>query len=412
MSKVSVLSNGIKVATLNNGVKAAQVGIFSNQGSGREHVDFTGKYNLLSTAVGIANPTIQAKTTRANTTFKTYAANASAGLASLHNGLSASFSSVIDQAKAQAQADNDALDYDYWELSKEYALRTGYQGEALGAPVQGTPATINSTSADELADKANNLARTGMVIAAVGNVDHDSFVADCEAKFSHQIVGGGNKNDQLFTGSFLTHRFDSLFSCYTTIIQQIPELGHRDHMPLKVASAIIGSFDRGFEYNTHSPKNLNRRFSIESDIKVTKTKCWVETFGNNGIFGYTFHVDSDGQEIDWARIRIQNQIASLKKRSTEFGVTMAKNDILMQTASALQHQPLETLGESVLATGAPTTVASTKASLNSVSLNGLQEAADTWLFDQELAVGAVGCTEVMGGSAYSLRAGTAFQQVA
>lgn len=87
-STISKLSNGIRVVTLNNGAKgAAQVGIFSNAGSGAEATQYVGKMNLLSNAITASNPMVSARTTRQNSAVKTQSTTSGKALNRLASAL-------------------------------------------------------------------------------------------------------------------------------------------------------------------------------------------------------------------------------------------------------------------------------------------------------------------------------------
>jgi len=62
---------------------------------------------------------------------------------------------------------------------------TAYQGQALGAPILGTNEIIGGMQRDTLMGYVRHFYTPGrLVVSAAGNLDHDAFVADVEARFT------------------------------------------------------------------------------------------------------------------------------------------------------------------------------------------------------------------------------------
>merc|ERR1712088_453457 len=167
MSVVTKLANGIRVATLNNGVKAAQVGLWTG-GSGQEDMSEVGTMNMLSNCINLtSNPLVKAETTRNSTCVRAIGKTASTGLSRVAEALNKAVTpETVEAAKDVAHAQSLALD-DCWEK-------------------------MANNSAEEIAASLKNLnSGSGMVIAAVGDVDHDKFAAEVEKAFGHLWSNGG-----------------------------------------------------------------------------------------------------------------------------------------------------------------------------------------------------------------------------
>jgi len=410
-STISKLSNGIRVVTLNNGAKgAAQVGIFSNTGSGAEATQYVGKMNLLSNAITASNPLVSARTTRQNSAVKTQSTTSGKALNRLASAL---YDTKIDdellaKAKEMSLKQVDSLDRDYWTLSKEYAYRTGFQGESLGEPVHGRDDTIHFTTADELKTKANFFAKDGAVIVAVGDVDHATVEKEAAAAFGDIISTSatGSQQGQLFTGSVIQHRADSMQQAWATLMQSAVPASDPDYFSFLVATKIVGSWQNTEEYSQDNVLNLARRFWRNPNW-CAKYNCFYDLYQANGVFGITYHMpsDVDGQ---YAGVRIQNFIASMSKRLSDFHAVRGKNALLTDVAKELEQNPLEYLGRTTLEQNQLCDVKYMKSAVQGVSAKSIGKAVDNWLFDQEIAAGCVGATDQVGG-AYQLRTNTGFQ---
>lgn len=408
MAHLSSLANGIKVATINNGLKAARVGVYSASGSVNESMGHVGKMNLLSNVLNTTG-VVAAKTHKDLTQINAQDLNASAALAKIKSALSSDFSASIDAARQASHAQAVAQDADFYGLSKAYAYKTAFQGESLGEAVHGDSETINNTPASELESKAAALAKDGMVIVALGDVDHEKFVSEVEAAFGGytQAYHAGGAQSQLFSGSVFQHRFDSAGHACVTIMQHgVPE-GHPDYFSLRVANQIIGSWDPSVEHGEHSTQNLARRFTRRPELCVG-FNAFYDTFPGNGLFGVTFKVNGDVSNGQEALIRLQNYWATLGRRTTDFQVTRAKNKFLTDYAQNAAANPVDHLGTQLLKTGSVESVANMKQAINSVTAKSVQKACTEWLYDQDLAVGMVGTVDQFP-PAYQIRSYTALQ---
>jgi len=408
MASVTTLANGIKVATLRNGLKAARVGVYSGQGSGNEAAEHVGKTNLLSQCFNAAGG-VNAKTLRSHTQINAQDMTATGALAKIDAAFKSNIAANLDAAKAAAQAQAVALDKDHWALSKEYAYKTAFQGEALGQPVTGTTELIADCTADEVASKTATLLRNGMAVVAVGDVDHDAFCEEVNKAFGHMNSGfsDGSHVSQLFTGSLYRHRFDSMGYTCATLMQHAVPADHPDYLSLKVANETIGSHDECEAYGQHSPINLKRRFTRIPQM-CSKMESFYDTFSGNGTFGVTMRVEGDSDVGQHAMRRLQNFWAGRARKTTEFEVVRAKNALLLKEAMAAEANPIDYIGSKVLTTGSAPGLSAFKTSLDSVTVKSVTNACSYWLYDQEIAAGMVGCTEGML-AGYSLRALTAHQ---
>jgi len=408
MATISTLANGVKVATLRNGLKAARVGVYSGQGSGAESVATAGHTNLYSQCLNVAGG-VNAKTTRGHTQINAQALTASAALGRITGAMNANVTANLDAARAAADAQAVALDNDLWALSKEYAYKTGFQGESLGQPVTGSTDTIFNATADEVAAKAGTLLGNGLCVVAVGDVDHAAFADEVDKAFGGlaQKYSHGDQASQLFSGSLYRHRFDSMGYCCTTIMQHAVPEGHKDYMSLRVANQTIGDFCNSEAYGQHSPVNLKRRLTRRPEY-ASAMASFYDSFAANATFGVTLRTEGEVGHGQEAMRRIQNFWAQRSTRTTEFEVVAAKNAILLKEAQAAETNPVDYIGLKVLNTGSAPTIQAVKTGLDAVTVKSVLNACSFWLYDQEIAGGMVGCTDGML-QGYSLRALTAHQ---
>lgn len=414
MSVVTKLANGIRVATLNNGVKAAQVGLWTG-GSGQEDVNEVGTMNMLSNCVNLtSNPLVKAETNRNSTTVRSIGKTASTGLSRISEALNKAVTpETVEAAKDVAHGQSLALD-DCWEkMANNYAMNTAFMHTPLGADSMGSEGFINSISADEIQASLKNLnSGSGMVIAAVGDVDHDKFAAEVEKAFGHLWSSGGMKQPELFTGSVYDHRFDSTNFGMASVVHHVPPPGHKFGMEFEVGAQIIGSYDPKKSGNQHSAFNIRQRLGHKAgpgmpagtpgmydaghSFMAEHFYCDYEVYGANAVMRWNLKTLGQATGLfDEASWRVAQFVGNMYRRTTDYKLQMGKNNLIMANAMAMQKDPLGHIGQSVQDYGHVRDAASMKAAVGKVTKTSLEHAWTIYLVDQEVAMAKVGCTEKM-----------------
>merc|ERR1712038_63045 len=167
---------------------------------------------------------------------------------------------TLAAAKEVAQGQILDLDNDWRKMAENYAMNTGFMHTPLGKDVMGSEATISTMTTGELESAVKLMNNTGLVIAAVGDVDHDALCKQVEERFGNLWSNGGLKPASLFTGSSYSHRFDSTNFGITSAIHHVPPPNHKFGMEMEVGSQIIGSYDPKKAGNQFSSINLRGRF--------------------------------------------------------------------------------------------------------------------------------------------------------
>lgn len=412
MSVITKLANGVKVVTLNNGIKAAQVGVFT-KGSGQEDMADVGTMNMLANCINLTgNPLVQAKTDRARTIIRSIGKDASTGLGRISDAMSKAVSAEsVEAARDVAQGQAMSLDDDWAEMADNYAFNTAFMNTPLGRDVMGSNDFINNVSADEIKAALKHLNQgQHMVVAAVGNVDHDKFCEQVEGSFGHLWVSTGLKAPALFTGSEYCHRFDSTNFGINSVLHHVPPPGHKFALEFEVGAEIIGSFDPKIAGNQHSSCNLRARYGHQAgpgmpagvpgfihggrNIPVEFFKCDYKVLGGNAVLHWANK--TLGQEsgmFDEANVRAMQFMGNMYRRTSEYKLQNGKNNLVMRIAKEMQADPCGHIGQSVQDYGYVRDVESVKGTVAKVTKKTLEHAWCIYFVDQEVASGKVGCTE-------------------
>jgi len=411
LSRVTALANGIKVATLNNGVKGVQVGLYA-KGSGAEAVGETGKMNMLSNCINLNhNPKVVAQTDRKATTIKSIGAS---GLSRIHEALNTSVNQQsLDAAKELSHAQALNLDNDWFALAREYSYRAGFMLEPLGQPVMGSTQQIEDTEVSSVEAEAKYLNNNGLNIVAVGNVDHDAFVKECDEKFGKMASATGKPELSYFCGSQYQHRFDSTNFATQSVLLHVPPPGHQAHLDFQLLAAMNADYDPREIGAFHSVNQIKRAFAKRANAgndpggfnyayfdpgwNVSHMNITHHNVGANSVIELTTKLLGQkrveyGTE-DLPHMFLMKNLGSTYRRATSFHLQMAKNRFLIDLAKDLEENPLDNIGKSLMDYGYVRDVSNLKNSFKKITIDQLKDNCYLYLVDAEVARGFVGCTE-------------------
>jgi len=135
----------------------------------------------------------------------------------------------------------------------EHLHDAAYLDTPMGMSVLGTPETVNSlTAADVAAFQASFVTAGRTVVAASGNVDAKEFAAAAASAFSGLPAGPASTSTDVaisdlapatFTGSDKRIRFDSKPAAYVAVAFEGVKAGAPDQVPLMVLGAYLGGYD-------------------------------------------------------------------------------------------------------------------------------------------------------------------------
>lgn len=204
MHKLTVLPNGVRVLTYQRPVKMATTVVFANVGSGNEeeyenglshfleHMAFKGTETRsakdISEQVEMLGSDINAYTSRSNTAYIV------TGLGEHVSVATDVLSDVIQNSIMDAEEIAKEQEVVYQEITEkqddiggtafELLMKTAYPNHAVGRSILGTEAHVRSFDATALnAYIAKHYHADNIVVACVGDVDHDTFVAQAEQAF-------------------------------------------------------------------------------------------------------------------------------------------------------------------------------------------------------------------------------------
>lgn len=286
--------------------------------------------------------------------------------------------------------------------------------QALGELYMGPTNNIEEATVGDISNASRRLNEAGLVIAAVGDVDHDAFVKDAEAQFGHLAAATGDKYDTPahFIGSSYEHRFDCTNFGLMSVLHHVPPPRHSAALNFEIAAQLVGSYDPKRHGNAHSAAPLRRRMGrrpgpggpksagvsdLNAGLDCEYLKCAYNVVAGNAVLQWTTKTlgqAAPGKGIhDECNLRVLLYLGNMYRRVSEFEITRGKNQFMMSLANSLQQDPLAHVGNSMLDYGFVRTVSNMKQKINLVNVASMKDAFQTYIVDQDPAAGKTGCTE-------------------
>jgi len=415
-TRVTTLSNGLRVATEDYGLPTCTVGIWIDAGSRfesektngtahfLEHMAFKGTKRRTQTDLELEvenmGAHLNAYTSREQTVY--YAKAFSKDLPKAVDILSDILqNSTLGEAEIERERgvilrEMQEVETNLQEVVFDHLHATAYQGTPLGRTILGPTENIKSITAKDLRDYINTHYKAPrMVLAAAGGVNHDELVKLAEQHF------GGLKSDSntevqslqpcRFTGSEIRIRDDDIRLAHIAMCVEGTSWSDADTIPLMVASTIIGSWDRSMASGGNIGSKLAQmsgQHNLCHSFQAFNT-CYADT----GLWGVYFVTDK--LKIDDFLIVLQNEWIKLCTSVTESEVTRAKN--LLRTNMLLQldgSTPIcEEIGRQLLVYNRRLPLHELEERIEAVNANVIRKVCMKHVYDKCPAISAVGPVE-------------------
>lgn len=415
-TRVTTLSNGLRVATEDYGLPTATVGIWIDAGSRfetektngtahfLEHMAFKGTSRRSQTDLELEvenmGAHLNAYTSREQTVY--YAKAFSKDLPKAVDILSDILqNSTLGEAEIERERgvilrEMQEVETNLQEVVFDHLHSTAYQGTPLGRTILGPSENIKSITAKNLRDYINTHYKAPrMVLAAAGGVNHDELVKLAEQHFGGLSSDNNTEVQSLqpcrFTGSDIRVRDDDYRLAHVAISVEGTSWSDADTIPLMVASTLIGSWDRSMA----SGGNLGSRLAQVSGHHnlCHSFQAFNTCYADTGLWGVYFVTDR--MKIDDFMMALQDEWIKLCTQVTESEVTRAKN--LLRTNMLLQldgSTPIcEEIGRQLLVYNRRLPLQELEERIEAVNANVIRQVCMKHIYDKCPAVAGVGPIE-------------------
>lgn len=281
VTEVTVIDNGVRVASENSGGQLASVGVWIDAGTRYEDKKNNGVANFLEHLIfkGTAKRAqadleqeleglgarLHATTTRDRIGY--YATCQSKDVSKVVEIITDAVQNPklndadIERERATILREIEETQSDLKLVTLDYLHSVAFQGTALGQTVLGPTDNIKSITKQDLqnfVDTHFKAART--VLVGAGGVDHKELVSLAEknlGKLDNTFDGQvPDITPCRFTGSEVRARDDSLPYAHVAIAVESCGSTSRDYLPLLLASALVGEWDKKTLGGQHNAANL------------------------------------------------------------------------------------------------------------------------------------------------------------
>ncbi|KAI3646678.1 hypothetical protein MP228_009606 [Amoeboaphelidium protococcarum] len=424
-TRVTTLSNGLRVATEHADNETATVGLWIGAGSRfeteknngvahfLEHLIFKGteKRSRVQMEKEIENMGAQlnAYTSREQTVYFARCLKKDVGQSVdiisdilQHSKLE---ESAIENERSTILREKEEVEKVMEEVVFDHLHATAYQGTSLGLTILGTDANINSIGRKDLTDYIKtHYTADRMVLVGTGAVDHDALCKIAEEKFnslpsaaSSSLSAKSLKSSLIvppteFTGSEIRIRDDSMRDAHMVVAVEGVGWNHPDHLPLLLAQTIAGSWDRSLGNGTHLSSKLAQ--AVAKDNLCDSIMSFNTTYTDTSLFGLYMIASDRMKLIDLCEttLHLWTKIAT---SATETELVRAKNQLKTSLLFSLDNNVnvAEDIGRHLLTYGRRISPREMEQMIDSISLTTVRDAAMKYIYGVDPAVVAMGPIE-------------------
>uniref|UniRef100_A0A383V9I9 mitochondrial processing peptidase n=1 Tax=Tetradesmus obliquus TaxID=3088 RepID=A0A383V9I9_TETOB len=422
-TQVTTLANGLRVATeANPYAETATVGIWINSGSRfendanngtahfLEHILFKGTKTRtvkdLEVEIENMGGSLNAYTGREQTCYyaKVMKKDVGKALAILGDIL---LNSKLDEAAIVRERDvilreMEEVNKQTSELVFDHLHATAFQHSPLGRTILGPEENIRSISRQDLVDyMAAHYRGPRMVLAAAGAVDHNDLVKAAESTFGSvpdetpetSVAALVAKEPSLYTGSSVLDRHPDQQQCCMAVAFKGAAWTDPDSVPLMVMQTMLGGWDRNNTSGKHAGSVLTQK--IATDELADAFMAFNTNYHDTGLFGVYAVTDRErSQDLSWV---LMNEITKMCYEVKEADVARARNQLkasLLFLQDSSQHVA-ESIGRELLVYGRRIPKAEMFARIDAVDADTVRAVADRFIYDQDVAIAAVGDTQFL-----------------
>ncbi|XP_046400190.1 mitochondrial-processing peptidase subunit beta [Ischnura elegans] len=423
-TRLTTLNHGMKVASEDSGAPTATVGLWIDAGSRYEneknngvahfleHMAFKGTSKRSQTDLELEvenmGAHLNAYTSREQTVFyaKCLSSDVGKALEILADIIQNSKlgAAEIERERGVILREMQEVETNLQEVVFDHLHATAYQGTPLGRTILGPTQNIKSITRDDLLAYINNHYKPPrIVLAGAGGVKHSELVKHAESLFSGLSTSYQGEIPLLtpcrFTGSEIRVRDDAMPLAHIAIAVEGCGWADADNVPLMVANAVVGAWDRSQgggtgTGDTGSHSHASRLASAAAQDHLAHSfQSFNTCYKDTGLWGIYFVCDP--LKCEDMLFNVQSEWMRLCTTVTESEIDRAKN--LLKTNLLLQLDgttPVcEDIGRQMLCYGRRIPLHEMERRIDSVNAQLVRDVAMKYIYDRCPAVAAVGPVE-------------------
>ncbi|KAM9495524.1 mitochondrial-processing peptidase subunit beta [Clarias gariepinus] len=412
-TKVTTLSNGLRVSSEDSGLPTCTVGLWIDAGSRYEndrnngtahfleHMAFKGtrKRSQLDLELEIENmgAHLNAYTSREQTVYyaKAFSKDLPRAVEILADIIQNSMlgEAEIERERGVILREMQEVETNLQEVVFDYLHATAYQDTALGRTILGPAENIRTINRADLVEYiTTHYKGPRIILAAAGGVSHSELIDLAKYHFGKLPARFRDEAPALppckFTGSEIRVRDNKMPLAHIAIAVEAVGWSHPDTIPLMVANTLIGNWDRSFGGGVNLSSRLAQmacQGNLCHSFQSFNT-CYTDT----GLWGI-YTVCEPNTISDMVHFT-QLEWMALCTSVTESEVARAKN--LLKTNMLLHldgSTPIcEDIGRQMLCYGRRIPLHELEARIDAIDANTIKEVCTKYIYNKAPAIAAVG----------------------
>ncbi|EIE25550.1 putative mitochondrial processing peptidase [Coccomyxa subellipsoidea C-169] len=288
------------------------------------------------------------------------------------------------------------------EVVFDHLHATAFQHTPLGRTILGPADNIKTLTRGDLADYiATHYTAPRMVVSGAGAIDHSQLVELSEKAFSKLPTTPLTSSDLVkesptyFTGSDVRIREPDLPLLHWALAFKGASWTDPDAIPLMVIQSIIGAWNKNAGAGGNMSSMMAQR--VATNNLAHSYMAFNTNYHDTGLFGVYAVSDPKSQPVDDLAWCIMREMSSLIYNASEEQVVRARNQL---KASILFSQDgpggvAEDIARQLLVYGRRVPKAELFARIDAVDEETVKEVASRFIYDQELAIAAMGDTQTL-----------------
>ncbi|RMD40965.1 hypothetical protein DV735_g4148, partial [Chaetothyriales sp. CBS 134920] len=417
----TTLSNGLTIASEHTPwAQTSTVGVWIDAGSRAEtdrtngtahfleHLAFKGTGNRtqqqLELEIENLGGHLNAYTSRENTVY--YAKSFNKDVPKTVDILSdILLNSKIEPAAVERERDviireSEEVDKQLEEVVFDHLHATAFLDQPLGRTILGPRENILSITRQDLVDYiTTNYTADRMVLVSAGGIPHEELVKLAEkylgsVKARPPTAYGELKQKPRFVGSEVRIRDDTIPTAHIAIAVEGVSWRDDDYFTALVTQAIVGNWDRTLGQSPYMGSRLST--FVNSENLANSFMSFSTSYSDTGLWGIYLVSENKTRLDDLIHFTLR-EWSRLSLNVTEAEVERAKAQLKASILLSLDGTTAiaEDIGRQIITTGRHADPAEIETVINRITANDVMRWAEKKLWDQDIAISAVGRIEGM-----------------